>query len=171
MAATKRQNFNISPEQEAEIAQLKDLIDAPTTKDAILSAVRVFHVLAQELKSGHQIYLSADQPGQMQRLLIPEIENLRPPKYKYLVQHPHEWKCQLYVKGRRLPAANVYSDYLTEGRTPEQLSDDWDLPIGAIKECISYCQDNKTLLQMEADEELRQLTEKGINLGSPPTAR
>ena len=37
----KRQNFNITPEQEAEISWLKDAIAASSVKDAILWAVRV----------------------------------------------------------------------------------------------------------------------------------
>jgi hypothetical protein len=32
MTDTKRQNFNITPEQEAEIAHLKEMINASTTE-------------------------------------------------------------------------------------------------------------------------------------------
>lgn len=155
MATTKRQNFNITPEQEAGIAQLKELIDSPTTKDAILSAVRVLTVLAKELKEGRQIYMAAEGSAKMHKLLIPEIEVLKPPRYKYLVERPHEWRCQLYVKGRRLPAASVYRDYLLEGRTIDELADDWELPAAAVEECIRYGEENQALFQMEAEEEAK----------------
>jgi hypothetical protein len=161
MTTTKRQNFNITPEQEAEIAHLKELVDAPTTKDAILSAVRFYATIAREVKEGREIYLSGSSQNQLERVLIPELEALKPPLYKYLVRRPHEWRQQLYVKGRRLTAASVFKDYFLEQRTLQQLAEDWDLPPGAIQECINYCQDNQALLQMEAEEEIHRLAQRG----------
>lgn len=168
MTDTKRQNFNITPEQEAEIAQLKELLGSPTTKDAILSAVRFYKVVANEIKEGRQLCVAESPTSPMHKLIIPDLEALRPPRFKYLVQRPHAWQCQLHVKGRRLPAASIYRDYLIEGRTPEQLADDWELPIAAVHECISYCQENQALLKMESEEERRQLAEEGIVIESPP---
>jgi uncharacterized protein (DUF433 family) len=170
MTTTKRQNFNITPEQEAEIAQLKELIDASTVKEAVLAAIRLYTVIAREVKEGHQIYLAEGGAAPVKKLVIPELEALRPPRYKFLVGRPHEWRRQLYVKGRRLPAASVFKDYRLEGRTAEQLADDWDLPLEAVHECISYCQDHQALLQMEADEDLRRLMDSGISIDSPPLA-
>ncbi len=168
MSETKRQNFNITPEQEAEIAQLKEMLGSPTTKDAILSAVRFYKVIANEIRKGRQLCVSEGSSGQLHRLIIPDLETLQTPQYKYLVQRPHEWERQLYVKGRRLPAASVYRDYLVDGISPEELAEDWDLPLEAVNECISYCQDNQALLQMEAEEGLRWLAAQGINV-EPPT--
>ncbi len=170
MSMTKRQNFNITPEQEAEIAQLKEIIDAPTTKDAILAAVRAFAVIAREIKEGRQIFLTNEPSGQLSRLVIPEIEALKPIKYKYLVERPHPWKCQLFVKGRRLPAATVWSDMTANEMTPEQAARAWDLPLEAVYECIRYSEDNQALLEMEDEEETRQLAEKGIKIDSAPAA-
>src|SRR5436853_7610023 len=105
MPDAKRQNFNISPEQEAEIARLRELLDAPTVKEAILSAVRFYTVIANEMKQGQQLYLARDSSGPLQKLIVPELQALKSQRYKYLVQRPHEWRQQFYVKGRRLPAA------------------------------------------------------------------
>lgn len=69
---TKRQNFNITPEQEAEIAWLKEAVDARTTKDAILIAVRVLSILARETRRGFDLYLE-DEAGNKERLLIPQL--------------------------------------------------------------------------------------------------
>lgn|GEM_PF-2702843 len=38
LAETKRQNFNITPKQEMELAPLRETLDAPSAKDAILRA-------------------------------------------------------------------------------------------------------------------------------------
>jgi len=169
MSETKRQNFNITPEQEAEIAQLKELLGSPTTKDAILSAVRFYKVIANEIKEGRQLCVAENSSGSMHKLIIPDLEALKPARFKYLVQRPHEWERQMYVKGRRLPAASVYRDYSVDGRTPDQLADDWDLPLDAVKECISYCEENQALLQMEAEEAMRRLAAEGIVIESKNT--
>ena len=162
-AETKRQNFNITPEQEAEIAWLRDAIDAPSTKDAILRAVRVMATLARETRSGGQIYLR-EAGGEAVRLLIPELELIQFNGWQYLVARPHPWRKQLYVKGRRLRAFNVWMDMLTNEMTPKDAADNWDLPIEAIEEVIRYCESNRDLLNLEADEERRSLIARGVHL-------
>lgn len=170
MAMIKRQNFNITPEQEAEIAQLKEIINAPTTKDAILSAVRFFTVLAGKVKEGQEIYMSGKGREQLEKIIIPDLEVLKLSQYKYLIERPHAWRRQLYIKGRRLLAATVYGTMLVENMTPEEAARDWDLPLAAIHECIRYCQENGSLIRMEAEEERRQLASEGIIIESSPVA-
>ena len=170
MTTTKRQNFNISPEQEAEIALLKEIIDSPTTKDAILAAVRAFTVIVREIKEGRQIFLRTAQSGELSRLVIPEIEALKPPKYKYLIERQHSWKRQLFVKGRRLPAATVWADMAENAMSPEEAATAWDLPLEAIYECVAYSQEHQALLDMEDEEETRQLAERGIQIVATPAA-
>jgi uncharacterized protein (DUF433 family) len=170
MKTTKRQNFNITPEQEAEIAQLKEIINAPTTKDAILSAVRFYTALAWRVKEGQEIYMTGKQQNQVEKIMIPDLEVLKPSKYKYLVERPHAWRRQLSIKGRRLPAAIVYGDILVDKMTPAETAKNWDLPIEAVYECISYCQENEALIRMEAEEDRRSLAAEGIIIEDPPVA-
>lgn len=91
----KRQNFNVTPEQEAEIAWLKDAVDAPSAKNAVLYAVRVMATIVKEVREGKAVYL-VNQKGKRERLLIPEIPS-NAPQWKYLVERPHPWRRQLYV--------------------------------------------------------------------------
>jgi uncharacterized protein (DUF433 family) len=132
--------------------------------------VRFYAVLAREVKRGNQIFLakSTDQP--LQKVIVPELESLKPPRYRYLVQRPHEWRQQLYVKGRRLTAATVFKDYRLEKRTPQQIAEDWDLPLDAVLECIYYCQENQALLAMEAEEDVKQLAKLGVKIESAPSS-
>ena len=44
--------------------------------------------------------------------------------------------------------------------------DNWDLSAAAINEIMEYCESNQDLLRMEAQEELRRLREKGIEVGT-----
>src|SRR5436190_11235971 len=114
---TKRQNFNITPEEEAELAWLRDAIGAPTIKDTVLRAVRVLVVLAREMKKGRSLYVG-DATGKLTEVLIPELQAVPTDEWKYLVARPHPWRRQLYVKGRRLPAARVWMDMLVNKMTP-----------------------------------------------------
>ena len=160
---TKRQNFNVTPEQEAEISWLREAIDAPTTKDAILRAVRVMATLAKEAQGGYSIYVgtATGTPG---RLLIPELESVMPPPLKYLVARPHAWRRQLWVKGRRLRAYTVWADMIVNKMSTEEAADNWDLPVDAIREIVDYAERNRDLLGMEADEEMRRLQDAGVSL-------
>lgn len=162
-ADLKRQNFNITPEQEAEIAWLKEATDSPTTKDAILWAVRVMSTLAREASKGRSVYI-IDANGEKTRLMIPELESSAKTGYRYLVERPHRWRRQLYVKGRRLLAFNVWMDMLVNNQTKEQAAEDWDLPMEAVDEIVDYCEQNRALLEMEADEERSRLLAKGVVL-------
>ena len=172
-AETKRQNFNITPEQESEIAALRDALGAPTTKDVVLRAVRVLSLLAHETQRGHTLHIE-DSGGRLSRLLIPELETARSTVWRYLVERPHPWRRQLYVKGRRLPAARVWRDMQANDLSPEAAADNWDLPPEAVREIVRYCQENRALLDMEAEEEQRRLQEAGVALApaedAAPTA-
>lgn len=97
-----------------------------------------------------------------------EAPNLQ--KWMYLIDQAHPWKRQLFVKGRKLPAAAIWSGMLVNKLSREQAADNWDLPVEAIDEIFAYCEENKALLEMEAAEELRRLEQKGINI-EPKTAR
>jgi hypothetical protein len=166
---TRRQNFNITPEQEAELAWLRETLAASSTKDAILLAVRVLGILAREVQQGRTLYLGTDG-GPLTRLLIPELHPATNGAWSYLVARPHPWRRQLYVKGRKLRASAVWMDMQTNEMTLEQAADNWDLPLDAVEEIVRYCESHRALLEMEAEEERRRLLEEGISL-EPPAAR
>ena len=101
----KRQNFNVTPEEEAQLQRLREILRAPSIKDAVLRAARVLLTLEQEAREGKRLF-SIDQNGAQTRLLLPDIE-APVSEWKYLAPRPESWKKQLFVKGRRLTAANV----------------------------------------------------------------
>ena len=85
-------------------------------------------------------------------------------QWKYLAPRPSSSSRQLYVMGRRLKASDVWSSMIANGMTLEETAEDWNLPLDAMDEIIRYCEENRALLDMEADEERRYLDEAGINL-------
>lgn len=165
---TKRENFEVSPEQAQAIAYFQELANASSRKDAVLAAIRLGIQLGEEVRKGKQVYVSKPGFTQPERVLMPFGPIAGP---KYLVQHDHPWKRQLFVKGRKLPAVNVWVAMRVNNLTSEEAAENWDLPLEAIYEIEEYCEANKDLLQMEAAEEKRRLREKGFSVECKTTHR
>ncbi len=162
----KRENFDVSPEQQADIETLQTLLETPSKKDAVLMAVQLALHLVAETKKGNQLFVG--HPGEdLKRFVMLGIEKPDVRRWMYLVEHSHPWKRQLYVKGRKLPAAAVWVGIATNNLSVEEAMDNWELSKAAVHEIVEYCETHKDLLEMEAAEELRLLHEKGIEIDRP----
>lgn len=159
-AHTKRQNFDVTPEQEAEISWLKDALGASTAKDTLLRAVRIAVVLSRETRGGRDIVLR-DRSGGTERLVIPELERVDHDAWLYLVHRPHAWKQQLFLKGSRLSAATIWSDKLVNLQSDAEAAAEWDVPVDAVREAVRYCEANRDLIAMEAREEAQRAVASG----------
>ncbi|MFB2977899.1 hypothetical protein [Microseira sp. BLCC-F43] len=84
--------------------------------------------------------------------------------WQYLVARPHPWRKQLYIKGRKLLASTVWQDAPANQMSPEQATENWDLPLPAIYEAIHYCESHQELLKLEADEERYRLEENRVSI-------
>jgi uncharacterized protein (DUF433 family) len=62
--------------------------------------------------------------------------------YQYLERDPKASYRQLSIKGRRIVARTLYAYYVSEEepRTVEEIAQDYDLPVEAVKEAIAYCE-------------------------------
>lgn len=110
------------------------------------------------------------KPDERVELVITGLESPAVGQWKYLVERPHPWRRQLYVKGRRLLASTVWQDMLANELSLDGTADNFSLPVDAVVEIIRYCEANQELLQMEADEERHRLEEKGVMI-EPTHAR
>ncbi|MBI3929650.1 MAG: hypothetical protein HY319_29180 [Armatimonadetes bacterium] len=84
------------------------------------------------------------------------------PRWQYLAPRAHPWRRQLYIKGRRLKAFDIWVDMSTNARSVEEAAEDWDLPVEAIREIVAYCETHRQLLDLEAMEEKRRLIAAGV---------
>ena len=86
-------------------------------------------------------------------------------QYKFLAPDPRSSYRQLFVKGKGIMARTLYGLYASteEPRTPEQISQDYELPLEAVQEAIAYCQSNppEIALDFAAEEALMEAT--GMN--------
>jgi hypothetical protein len=65
--------------------------------------------------------------------------------WKYLSRKPKSLYKQLFIhdKGRWVSARTIYGQAVgDDARTPEQLAGDYNLPLEAVQEAISYCESN-----------------------------
>jgi len=161
----KRQNFNVTPEEDAELLALKSELATSSVKDAIFAAVRLTRFLGHELRNGRRIGLK-DRKGNITDVILPELQGAGLSSWTYLVERPHSWKKQLFVKGRKLTAAQVWLDMQANKMTPSEAAENWELPEEAISEITEYCESNTPLLKMEADEEKLSLISQGVKLSA-----
>lgn len=161
---SRRENFDVTPKQQADIEALQDLLDAPSKKDAVLYAVQVALHLASETRQGNQIFIRDQDTQDMKRFVLLGLEKPRSNKWMYLCEHTHPWKRELYVKGRKLPASAVWTTSIANNMTVQETAVDWDLPVKAVEEIYEYCESHKVLLEMEAAEDLRLLKERDVKV-------
>ena len=163
MLETKQQNFNITPEQEAKLNWLQSAIGAPNIKETIWRSLDVIFTLKRHLTPGNKLFLHTAEGGEI-RLLIPELESLDNEEWLYLVKRPHQWRKQLYIKGRKLLASTVWQDLVINQMSKEELAENWDIPLVVIEEVIKYCETHQELIKLEAEEERYRLQEKGVDI-------
>lgn len=85
--------------------------------------------------------------------------NLVSTQFAHLAPHPTSAYRQLFVKGTRVRARVLYGWYACEEpRSPEEIADDYGLPVEAVREAIAYCESNppELLADYEREERLRE---------------
>jgi uncharacterized protein (DUF433 family) len=88
-------------------------------------------------------------------------------QYQYLEPRPRSHYQQLWVKGRHIRAEVLYR--LTVGvepRTPEEVAQDYNLPVEAVQEAIDYAVRNQKVLEAERAREAARMQQLGID--QPP---
>ena len=84
--------------------------------------------------------------------------------WQYLIARPHRWRRQLCIKGRNMTVGQLVSTVRANRLTPEQASENLDLPLAAICEALTYYAENRGLIELEACEERRRLAQRGLPL-------
>jgi uncharacterized protein (DUF433 family) len=85
-------------------------------------------------------------------------------QYQYLEPCPRSNYRQLWVKGRHLRAEVLYRFTVgAEPRTPEEVAQDYDLPVEAVYEAIDYAVRNQTLLEAERAREESRMKQWGLD--------
>lgn len=106
----------------------------------------------------------ANALGRIQKLEEKVAAGQQVPGWQFLIARPHPWRRQLSIKGRNMTVGQMVSTIRANGYTPEQASEDLNLPVAAVREALQYHSENRELISMEAAEERRLLAERGYAL-------
>ncbi|MEX2140815.1 MAG: DUF433 domain-containing protein [Pirellulales bacterium] len=86
-------------------------------------------------------------------------------QWQYLEHDPKSSYKQLSIKGRRIRARTLYGSYMSEEepRTFEEVAQDYDLPIEAVREAIAYCQTDPPEIHEDFAREEALMEALGMN--------
>lgn len=90
-------------------------------------------------------------------------------EYKYLVRYYGSSYKQYFYKERKIFAQTLYRATVgRDPRTPEEVAEDYDVPVEAVQEAIHYCLHNEDLLRSEREKDLADIRARGLD--KPPYA-
>jgi uncharacterized protein (DUF433 family) len=85
-------------------------------------------------------------------------------QYQYLEPHPSSHYRQLWVKGRHIRTEVLYRLTVgTEPRMPQEVAQDYDLPVETVQEAIDYAVRNQKLLDAERADEACRMQQLGLD--------
>jgi len=86
-------------------------------------------------------------------------------QYKFLERNPKSNYKQLFVKGTRLRARILYGAFMSEEepRAVEQIAEDYNLPIEAVREAIAYCETDPIDIREDFAREEAIMEATGMN--------
>lgn len=86
-------------------------------------------------------------------------------QFKYLERDPKSSYRQLSIKGRRIKARTLYGYFASEEepQTIEEIAQNYDLPVEAVREAIAYCESDPPEIQEDFEREEARANATGIN--------
>jgi uncharacterized protein (DUF433 family) len=90
-----------------------------------------------------------------------------PGEWNYLERRPGSSYQQLCIKGKRIWAWTLYCEFMNdkEPRTPQQLAEDFDVPLKAVREALAYCQTDPA--EIREDHRKDDLRAEAIGMNDP----
>lgn len=84
--------------------------------------------------------------------------------WKYLAPNPKSKYKELFIKGRRIRASVLYGWHVCdEPRSAEEIAQDYQLPVEAVREAIAYCESDPPELIEDLEREERTMEATGMN--------
>ncbi|HWY85684.1 MAG TPA: DUF433 domain-containing protein [Gemmataceae bacterium] len=85
--------------------------------------------------------------------------------WKYLEPNPKSAYKQLFLKGRRIRARDLFGMYMSaeDPMTPAEIATDYELPLEAVEEAIAYCLTDPPEIKEDFEREERIMEVTGMN--------
>jgi uncharacterized protein (DUF433 family) len=94
-----------------------------------------------------------------------------PMTYQHLAPNPKSAYKQLFVKGRRIRAWVLYCDHVSsEPMSAEQIAEDRELPLEAVREAIAYCALKPPEVEQDLRDEEQHMRAAGLLNGRSQTS-
>lgn len=153
---TRRRRLSVDLPLETETATrvLADRFFRGVTTDVIRVSLSLLAWTIDARSHGKRVVaVTRDQlPARFEEPVLPGVEEQLPTEWEWLVQRPHAWRRQLWVKGRRLAAGDLARTIEIEDWAPERAATEFDLPLEAILEAQRYLAANRDLVLAEERE-------------------
>ena len=90
-------------------------------------------------------------------------------QYKYLAPRYGSNYRQYFLKESKIRAEVLFAETVgPDARTPEQVAEDFEVPVEAVYEAIRYCQENEDVL--DQDREMESASIRAHGWDKPPFA-
>lgn len=155
------------------VRQIANRFFRGVTNDAVLAALAAFGWMIEQKQQGRRVIAVDTEalPERYSEPVLPGIdEAIANERWTWLVEQPHPWRRQLWIKGRRMRAAEVVGHMKGNGWTAEETARQFDLPVEAVLESQRYVEANSELIEAETMEEQR-VAQRAATLHPPETVR
>lgn len=140
------------------IKQTADRFFRGVTNDAVVAALAAFNWMLEQKRQGRRVIaVEADAlPERYSEAVLPGVdESIGNERWTWLIEQPHPWRRQLWIKGRRMRAAQLAGHMNANGWTPAETARQFDVPVDAVLEAQRYVEANRDLIDAETIEEQR----------------
>lgn len=142
----------------SSVKQTADRFFRGATSDAVVAAFGAFRWMLDQKRQGKRV-IAVDPEALPERYgepVLPGVdEALANERWTWLIEQPHSWRRQLWIKGRRMTAGQLVGHMQGNDWTPEETARQFRLPVDAVLEAQRYVGANADLVEAEAIEEER----------------
>lgn len=153
-----RLHVDVSEAMGAAVKQTADRFFRGALSDAVGAAFSAFSWMLDQKRQGRKVIAVEPDavPERYTEAVLPGVEEaLASDRWTWLIERPHPWRRQLWVKGRRMRAAQLVGHMNGNEWSAEETARQLDLPVDAVLEAQRYVEANVELIGAETIEEQR----------------
>ncbi|MEP6694222.1 MAG: hypothetical protein ABJB39_06225 [Chloroflexota bacterium] len=150
--------MDVSDAMGAAVKRTAERFFRGAVSDAVAAAFSAFNWMLEQKSLGRKVIgVEPDAlPAQYAEAVLPGVdEALANDRWIWLVERPHPWRRQLWVKGRRTRAAQLAERMVANHWTADETARQYELPVDAVVEARRYVEANRELIDAETMEEQR----------------
>lgn len=168
-ARRPRLHVDVSEAMGVSVKRTADRFFRGAISDAVAAALSAFTWMLDQRRQGRKVIAVEPDavPERYTEALLPGVEEaLASERWTWLIERPDPWRRQLWIKGRRMRAAQLVGHMNGNRWSAEETARQFDLPVDAVLEAQRYVEADRALIDAETIEEQR--IARGIATAHPP---